>query len=101
MGKKEQFFRLISSNTQRLKSLGVKELGLFGSVQKGNDTLGSDIDLLVEFEEGEKNFDHLFSLKEFLENNLNCSVDLMTKKSLSAVIGPKILKEIDYVQITN
>ena len=101
MGKKEQFIRLITSNKTRLKNLGVKELGLFGSVQRGDDTPESDIDLLVEFEEGQKSFDHLFSLKEFLESNLSCPVDLMTRKSLSPIIGPKILKEIDYVQITN
>ena len=34
-----------------------------------------------------------------LEDELNCPVDLVTKRSLSPVIGPKILAEIEYVEI--
>lgn len=101
MSKKEQFIDLVKSNNQRLKDLLVKELGLFCSVRTETDLPNSDIDLLVEFESGKKSFDRLFSLKEFFEIQLNCPVDLVTRKSLSPVIGPKILKEIDYVQISN
>lgn len=65
--KKEVAERLLS-HRQELKSLGVKELGLFGSfVLNTNIKTDSDIDLLVEFEPGKKNFDNFMNLSFYLE----------------------------------
>jgi predicted nucleotidyltransferase len=100
MNRKKQFLQTIDSKRAVLKELGIKQLGLFGSVQRGDDTKDSDLDVLVDFQPGSKCFDSLYELHEILSNSLKCDIDIVTRKSLSPVIGAKILKEIDYVQIT-
>lgn len=43
-----------------LRQLGVQRLGLFGSFQRGEPDVESDVDLLVDFAPGEKSFDKLY-----------------------------------------
>lgn len=75
----------------------VKEIGLFGSRIKGKAKKRSDIDILVEFEEGYKTFDNYMELKFFLEELFNCKVDLVLKSALKEEIKPYILAEVVYV----
>lgn len=42
---------------------GVARIGIFGSVVRCEETPASDIDILVEFREGEETFDHFMDLK--------------------------------------
>ena len=60
-------------NGARLKALGVKRLGMFGSFARGEQTPLSDIDLLVEFEPGKKTFDNFMELSFFFSKNF-CTV---------------------------
>jgi predicted nucleotidyltransferase len=82
-----------------IKSYGVKSLGLFGSFVRNAPTDNSDIDLLVDFEPGKKNFDNFMDLSFFLENLFGRKVELVTPQSLNKYIGPHILKEVEYVGI--
>ncbi len=75
----------------------VKEIGLFGSYVKGNIKKSSDIDVLVEFEEGYKNFDNYMELRFYLEDTFKRKVDLVLKVALKEEIKPYILKEVVYV----
>jgi len=61
---------------------------LFGSVARGEQTGGSDLDFVVEFET--KSFDAYMDLKAFLEQLFGVEVDLV----LSDVIKPRIRKAI-------
>jgi predicted nucleotidyltransferase len=79
------------------RSLGVSRLGLFGSFQRGDARAESDVDLLVEFEPGRKTFDSFMNLGFFLESLLGRRVELVTPESLSPYIGPRILREVQYV----
>ena len=84
----------------KIKSLGVQQLGLFGSFAR--DTLirpDSDIDLLVEFEQGQKTYDNFIDLSFFLEDLLGRKVEIVTPQSLSKYIGPHILKEVQNVNL--
>ena len=65
---------------------------MFGSVARGTDAEGSDLDLLVEFEPGRDLFD-LIELKYELEEVSGRSVDVVTEKSLSPHIREKVLRE--------
>jgi predicted nucleotidyltransferase len=49
---------LIAEHQDRTKALGVNELGLFGSFVREEQDAGSDVDVLVEFEQGKKTFDN-------------------------------------------
>jgi len=51
---KQDVMEILHQNRDRLKELGVSRIGLFGSFVRGEQYDDSDIDLLVEFEAGQK-----------------------------------------------
>ncbi|MGQ9510249.1 MAG: nucleotidyltransferase family protein [Thermodesulfobacteriota bacterium] len=75
----------------------VKEIGIFGSQIKGKFKKKSDIDILVEFEEGGCTFDDYMELKFFLEGMFQRKVDLVLKNALKEGLKPCILSEVVYV----
>ena len=90
---KEDIFKLLRQHKEKLKNYYVKKIGLFGSVLRGDNTKKSDIDILVEFEAGKKNYDNFIELVFLLEDLLQSNVDLLTIDALSPYMKPKILKE--------
>ncbi len=70
----------------------VKGLELFGSVARGDYQDKSDIDLMVEFSEGADMFD-LVGLNLFLEEKLQCKVDLVPKKALRPEFQSTVFSE--------
>lgn len=95
---KQDILRKLEENLDRIKGFGVKRLGLFGSYVRGEQKVDSDIDLLVEFEKGMKNFDNYMGLKVFLEDLLGCKVDLVIYDSLKPQIKSQIMMEVEYVK---
>ncbi len=96
---REDIFKMLDENQTQLRALGVKRLGLFGSFVRGQQRADSDVDMLVEFEPGQKTFDHFMELSFLLEDMLGRSVELVTPEALSPHIGPYILKEVEYVSV--
>ncbi len=80
-----------------LASLGVLEIGLFGSFARGEQTPESDVDLLVEFTPQQHTFDSFMELSFFLEALLGRKVELLTRESLSPYIGERILAEVEKI----
>lgn len=70
-----------------------KEIGLFGSFVRGEQTANSDIDVLVEFEEGADLFD-LIGLGSYLEEALQRKVDIVPKRALRAELRESVLREV-------
>jgi predicted nucleotidyltransferase len=70
--------------------------GIFGSFVRGEEREKSDIDILVEFEEG-ANLLHLVGLSLFLEDKINMPVDLVPSDTLRKEIREDILKEAIYL----
>lgn len=101
MSRKEKFFEVIRSNSSVLIDYGVKEIGIFGSVSRGEDLDESDYDVLVVFEKAKKNFRNFVAVSDLLEQNLGATVDIVTREGLSPHIGPHILKETEYVPIAS
>jgi len=97
--RREEVVERLQSQESLLRSMGVRRLGLFGSFGRGEAREQSDVDLLVEFEPGRKNFDAFMSLGFFLESLLGRRVELVTPESLSPYIGPRILSEVRYVPL--
>lgn len=89
---KEQVLARIQACRAEIAALGVRELKLFGSVARGDDRPGSDIDVLVEFE-GSATFDGYMDLKFLLEDALGCAVDLVTVDGLREEIRDEVLAE--------
>jgi len=94
---KREAVSLIAEYQDKIRALGVKRLGLFGSFAREEQGLESDIDLLVEFDQGEKTFDNFMQLSFLLEEIFKRRVELVTPESLSPYIGPHILNEVEYV----
>ncbi|KKT33861.1 MAG: polymerase beta domain protein region protein [Candidatus Gottesmanbacteria bacterium GW2011_GWB1_44_11c] len=74
----------------------MRRLGIFGSVARGNQTVSSDVDILVEFSKPISLFKFL-ELEEILTGLLGRKVDLVSKKSLKPNIGRNILREVQNV----
>jgi predicted nucleotidyltransferase len=96
---KEKIFKALADNHQRIKSFGVKKIGLFGSVVRHEEVEGSDLDFLVEFEPDKKTFRNYMDLLFFLEDTFSSEIDLITVESLSPYLGPHITKEVEYATI--
>jgi len=75
---------------------GVKSLAVFGSMARGDDHEGSDVDILVTFD-GPATFDNFFDLKFYLEDCLGRSIDLVTDKALRPEMRPRIERECIHV----
>jgi len=75
----------------------IKEIGIFGSFVRNEETTKSDIDILVDFERDGKTFDNYMNLKYFLEDLLGLEVDLIMKGALKEELKDIILSEILYV----
>lgn len=98
---KVELLQLISSNSEKIKSFGVKRLGLFGSFVTNTQNSGSDIDFIIEFEKEKKTYRNFLSLSEFLENISGRKVEIVTPQSLSPYIGPHIIKTVEYVALAS
>lgn len=96
MGKKS-ILKVLADNKLKINQLGIKRIGLFGSYVREEQTKDSDVDLLVEFEKGKKNYRNLLKIYDFIESLLKKKIDIVTIESLSKHIGPYIKKEVEYV----
>jgi len=83
-----------------IRSLGIRRVAIFGSFARNQAGVDSDVDVLVEFEAGRKNFDAWLDLADLLERTLGRRVDLVSIDGLSPFVGPRILAEaLDVVRL--
>jgi predicted nucleotidyltransferase len=87
---------LIEKYRQQILSIadeyGVRNVRVFGSMARGEANEESDVDFLVELEEGKSGF----ALGGFLEDVASLvhrKVDVVTEKSLHPVLYEKVLRE--------
>ena len=67
--------------------------GIFGSYARGDFHADSDLDLFVDFDEGANLF-NLVGLQQFLEEKLECKVDLVSRRSLREELRAAVLDEM-------
>ena len=96
---KKDILGIIQENEEEIKEHGVKQIGVFGSFAKSMQGGKSDIDILVEFREGEKTFDNYMDLKFLLEQLLGHEVDLVIRDALKPRIMPYVIKEVEYARL--
>lgn len=98
MTNKENILTTLKLNKLKLSKLGIRSVGLFGSYIRNEQSIESDIDLLIDFEPEKENFDNYMAVYDFFEKLFkNEKIEVVTKNGLSPYIGPKILKEVQYV----
>jgi predicted nucleotidyltransferase len=84
----------LSAEASTLREMGLARCALFGSFAR-NQVIrpDSDVDLLVIFEPGRKDFDAYLALVDHLETILARRVDLVTIEGLSKHLAPTVLVE--------
>jgi len=99
MNDKEEILAFLRNNKETLRRrFHIVRIGLFGSFAKNRQRPDSDVDLIVEIENGTP---HLYTLKRelasFLEERFGRRVDLAREKYLKPYAKEAILKETIYV----
>jgi len=74
----------------------IKEIGIFGSYIRGEQTHNSDIDILISFDEFPGLIEFI-GIENELSENLGTKVDLVTKSGLKPEISRHILREVVYL----
>lgn len=72
---------------------GAKNVRIFGSYATGTATDSSDLDLLVDFEQGRDLFD-LIGFKQEIESRLGIRVDVLTEQGMSPWLRDRILQDV-------
>lgn len=97
MKNKEEILRRLEELKEEVKKkYKVREIGVFGSIIRGEQKETSDIDLLVDFEDGADLFDFV-GLSMFLEEKLNWKVDVVPKEDLRKELKESVMKEVVYL----
>ena len=97
MAKREQILETLKELKEELGNrYKVRDVGLFGSFVRSQESETSDVDILVEFEQGADLLD-LVALGDFLEEKLGRKVDLVTKKALRPEIRDRVIREVAMV----
>jgi predicted nucleotidyltransferase len=98
MTTKENIIATLRTHKPELLKYGVSAIGLFGSYLRNEQSIKSDIDLLIDFEPEKENFDNYMAVYDIFENLFkNEKIEIVTKNGLSKYIGPKILNDVMYV----
>lgn len=71
---------------------GARNVRVFGSVARGEDRPGSDLDLLIDMEKRRTLFDFVRLWQE-LEETLGCSVDLIEEGGIKPRLREHILRD--------
>ncbi|MCU0288328.1 MAG: nucleotidyltransferase family protein [Acidobacteria bacterium] len=88
----------LRENRNFLKSkYHIIEIGLFGSFADEENTAHSDIDILVEFQKGHKDFFNYMHLKYHLQELLGRDVDLVLRGAVKPRLKERIFSQIQYV----
>ena len=94
--RKEIIEVLLKHKKELVEKYKIKKIGLFGSYVREEQTKESDIDILVEFEEGYKTFDNYMDLKFYLESLFSTKVDLLIESAIKPRLKSYILEEVMY-----
>ena len=93
---KDQIMAFLREHRAKLRALGVRKLGLFGSFGRDEAHSASDMDFLLELDQ--KTFTRWMDVWNFLEDSFGCEVDLVPIEDLREELRPYVLPEVVYVE---
>ncbi|MCY3624660.1 MAG: type II toxin-antitoxin system ParD family antitoxin [Candidatus Dadabacteria bacterium] len=95
---KAEIHKQISSLEKPLRDRGIKSVSLFGSAVRDENTSASDIDVFIDTDpEASFSLLDLVDVKYFLEDNLGCEVDVVTREGLRPNVKQSVLDESEQV----
>ncbi|BDZ72125.1 nucleotidyltransferase family protein [Methanobacterium petrolearium] len=80
-------------NPQIKKEYKAEIVGFFGSFARGEQRKDSDLDILVQFQEGASLLDFA-GLADFLEDELGIKIDLVSKRAIRPELKEQIMAEV-------
>jgi uncharacterized protein len=94
----KQILIYLSANKDRYRSeYHLVRIGVFGSLSRGDQHNKSDVDLIVEFEDGTSD---LFTIKQKLKSEIqtkfNIPVDICREKYIKPIFKELIFSEVKY-----
>ena len=96
MTDREEIIDLLKSLKSDLSArYKVRSIGVFGSFARREARADSDVDILVDFNEGADLFD-LIELSQYLEEKIGRHVDLATPKALRPELRNGIYRDVVY-----
>lgn len=96
MNKNEIITELRNLDEEICGKYRAKVKGVFGSVIRGEDRQGSDLDVLVEFVDGATLLDFV-GLALYLEDKLGIAVDIVPADTIKSELKDRILSETVFV----
>jgi putative addiction module CopG family antidote len=95
---KEKLLAELTVLKKYLRQRGVASLALFGSSVRGDRRSDSDVDLLIDIDPNMRfSLVDLVGVKDFLEDRLGRSVDVVTREGLEPLIRDQVLREAEAV----
>jgi predicted nucleotidyltransferase len=85
---------MIKEHRDEIRQLFKAEIvGIFGSYARGEESDSSDVDVLVDFDDGATLFD-LVGLGDYLEEMMGLPVDVVSMRALHPLMKSSVLKEM-------
>ncbi len=100
MTNKNSILSILNKSMTNIKKFHVSQIALFGSFARGDQSDSSDVDILVEFDDGQETFDNYMDLKFYLQELFNREVDLVLLNSIKPTIKPEIMGSAIYAKGT-
>lgn len=95
--RKEKILKLLAQHKPELvRRFGINYLALFGSMARDEAQEGSDVDVMVEFE-GSPTAKRYFGVQFYLEDLLECPIDLVQKDVVRPELKPYIERDLIHV----
>jgi len=93
-----QILKFLRSNKERYrKEYHLIRVGIFGSIARGEETSTSDIDLIIEFEEGTPSiYEIKQKLKLEIQNQFAIPVDICREKYIKPFFKKQIMLDTKY-----
>jgi uncharacterized protein len=89
----------LADHAPKLRAMGVRRIGLFGSHVRGEARLDSDIDLLVEMDQVRYSLFDVLRIGVYLEDVFRRKVDVIPHDGIKPAARQNILQEVVYASI--
>jgi predicted nucleotidyltransferase len=93
--KTEDALSILRRNERDLRARGVRRAALFGSVARGDNPPGSDIDIMIEVEpDADIGVFEYVAIKAYVASLFDGPVDVVSKENLKPFIRPALADAI-------